>query len=112
MINSAIAEHYTWGQNCDGWKLVSHPGLTVIQERMPPGAKEVRHYHERALQFFFVLSGVATMEVNGSREMIMAGQGTEIPPGAPHQIFNEAPSDLEFLVISQPSTQGDRVLAE
>jgi mannose-6-phosphate isomerase-like protein (cupin superfamily) len=84
VISKATGEHYTWGENCDGWKLVNHSDLTIIQERMPPGTRETRHYHRKARQFFFLLSGAATMEVNGTRETIMAGQGVEIPPGAPH----------------------------
>jgi mannose-6-phosphate isomerase-like protein (cupin superfamily) len=76
---------------------------------MPPHTSEVRHYHQKARQFFFVLSGKATMEVNDVREVIHARQGIEILPNTPHQIFNESAHDLEFLVISQPPTRGDRV---
>lgn len=68
----ANAEHYQWGEACDGWHLVKHPEMSVIYERMPPGTEETRHYHERARQFFFVLSGVATMEI--------AGQTVELHP--------------------------------
>jgi mannose-6-phosphate isomerase-like protein (cupin superfamily) len=110
MIDKSTAEHYQWGAACDGWRLVNRPELSVIQERMPRGTREVRHYHQQARQFFYVLSGSATMELNGARETIAGGQGIEIPPGQPHQIFNESDSDLEFLVISQPTTAGDRVL--
>ena len=34
------AEHYTWGGVCDGWHLLKDPTLSVIQERVPPGAGE------------------------------------------------------------------------
>ena len=62
-ISRATAEHYTWGQNCDGWQLVKGASLSVIQEQMPPGTSEVRHFHQKAQQFFFILSGEAAMEV-------------------------------------------------
>jgi mannose-6-phosphate isomerase-like protein (cupin superfamily) len=110
MISKATAEHYLWGDQCDGWKLVNTPDLTVIQERMPPGTSEVRHYHQKARQFFFILSGQATFELSGERETIGAGQGLEVPPKQPHQILNETDADLEFLVISQPTTARDRVV--
>jgi hypothetical protein len=42
------AEYYSWGGVCDGWHLLKHPDLSVIQERVPAGAGEVRHYHMRA----------------------------------------------------------------
>jgi hypothetical protein len=44
-IDIATAEHYVWGDVCDGWHLVKSPSLSVIQERVPPGGAEVKHYH-------------------------------------------------------------------
>jgi mannose-6-phosphate isomerase-like protein (cupin superfamily) len=111
MISKDTAEHYTWGDGCDGWHLVKQAALSIIHESMPPGTAEVRHYHERAQQFFFVLSGEATLEINQERQIIQPFQGVEVPPGVPHQIFNCSGADLEFLVISQPTTRGDRVSA-
>jgi mannose-6-phosphate isomerase-like protein (cupin superfamily) len=108
VISKDSAEHYTWGDGCDGWYLVSQPGLSVIHERMPPGTAEVRHYHERARQLFFVLAGTATLEVAGVRETLGPQQALEVSPGVPHQMFNESDGDIDFLVISQPTTRGDR----
>jgi len=108
-ISKANAEHYTWGAACDGWHLVKTAERSVIHERMPPGTSEARHYHEKAWQFFFILSGQAVMELNGVRHVLTAHQGIEIPPGQPHQIFNESDQDVEFLVTSVPPTRGDRV---
>jgi mannose-6-phosphate isomerase-like protein (cupin superfamily) len=108
MISKDTAEHYTWGDGCDGWHLIKQPELSVIHERMPPGTAEVRHYHERARQLFFVLAGTATLEVAGVRKVLGPQQGLEVPPGVPHQMFNESDGDVEFLVISQPTTRGDR----
>jgi len=79
MISKESAEHYTWGDGCDGWHLVKQPQLSVIHERMPPGTAEVRHYHERARQLFFVLSGTATLEVDGVRERLGPQQALEVP---------------------------------
>jgi mannose-6-phosphate isomerase-like protein (cupin superfamily) len=111
MISKDTAEHYVWGAGCDGWRLVDQTGLSVIHERMPPGTAEARHYHQAARQFFFVLAGSATIEVGGERHMLNVQQGIEIAPGTPHQITNDSDADVEFLVISQPTTRGDRVLA-
>ena len=111
MISKDTAEHYIWGAGCDGWHLVKQAELSVIHERMPPGTAEVRHYHERARQFFFVLSGEITLELNRERQVIVAFQGVEVPPGVPHQVFNQSGAAAEFLVISQPTTRGDRVSA-
>lgn len=104
------AEHYCWGDGCDGWHLVNTPALSVIQERMPPGTAEQYHYHERAQQFFYVLSGEATFEVAGQRLTVAAGAGLHVPAGAPHRILNLGANDLHFTVTSQPHAHGDRVL--
>jgi mannose-6-phosphate isomerase-like protein (cupin superfamily) len=112
MIDTETAEHYTWGEVSDGWHLVKSANLSVIQERMPPGAAEVRHYHQHARQFFFILSGIATMELNGEEQTLAMRQGIEVPPGAPHQMYNRSSDPLEFLVISQPASHGDRVIVE
>jgi mannose-6-phosphate isomerase-like protein (cupin superfamily) len=73
---------------------------------MPAGTSEVRHFHAKARQFFFVLSGKVTLEIGGSRDDLGQYEGAEVPPGVPHQIFNNSEAEVEFLVISQPSTHG------
>ncbi|MFE1629710.1 cupin domain-containing protein [Brevibacillus reuszeri] len=111
-ISKANAEHYKWGEQCDGWHLVKGQELSVIHERMPGNTAEVRHYHERSRQFFFVLSGVAVLEVAGVRHELFAQEGVEVPPRVAHQMKNEGAADVEFLVISQPTTRGDRIHVE
>ena len=109
MISKLTAEHYRWGGTCDGWRLVNRPDLSIIHERMPPDTRETPHHHARARQFFFVVAGTLTLEVDGSAETLRAGQGLEIAPGARHQARNEGDGDVEFLVVSHPTTTGDRV---
>lgn len=108
-ISKQTAEHYRWGNDCDGWHLVKNKELSVIHERMPAGTSEERHYHNQARQFFFVLFGTATIEINGERIILNAEEGVEISPLIPHQMRNESNQDVEFLVISQPTSRGDRV---
>ena len=43
--------HYKWGTNSDGWHLLEADDLSVIEENVPPGEKEVRHYHNKSQQF-------------------------------------------------------------
>ncbi|MFY9672959.1 MAG: cupin domain-containing protein [Terriglobales bacterium] len=111
-ISKATAEHYTWGSGCDGWHLVKNSELSVIQECMPPGSAEVRHWHHRAQQFFYILSGQATMEIDGKIIELGAGEGVHIPAGVAHQMRNDSGGEVHFLVISQPPSHGDRVAGE
>jgi mannose-6-phosphate isomerase-like protein (cupin superfamily) len=108
MIDRSSAEHYVWGEVCDGWRLVDRENLAVIAERVPPGAQETRHFHSKARQFFYILRGCAVIEADGARMPLSEGQGLEIPSNIPHQFLNESNEDVHFLVISQPTTRGDR----
>ena len=111
VVSITNSEHYTWGEQCDGWHLAKSPGLSVIQEKVPYSCSEVRHYHERSEQFFYVLSGMATIEVDGDTSQLVAGTGIHVPAGVPHQLSNLQPEDLVFLVVSTPPSHGDRVIA-
>ena len=103
--------HYVWGNNCDGWNLVDSESLVVKQERMPAGTSEQTHYHQQAQQFFFILSGTATFEIEQSSIQIKAGEGLHIAAGKKHRIVNDSIDNLEFLLCSQPSTANDRINA-
>lgn len=109
-ISRENAPHYLWGDNCDGWHLVQDSSLSVIEERMPPGASEVRHFHNTAQQFFFILAGQATMEADSKQIVLSAGQGVSIAPGTRHQFRNHSQEPVRFLVISQPPSHGDRII--
>ncbi len=108
----ATADWYGWGDGCDGWHLVRAANLSVIEERMPPGTRELRHWHARARQFFYVLDGALSLEVEGERHVLIPGTGIELPPGTAHQATNESELDVRFLVISEPPSQGDRHMAD
>lgn len=109
-VGRETSEHYSWGNGCDGWHLVKDPSLSVIEESMPPGTSEARHYHRRAQQFFFILAGEATIEIEGATIHLSAGQGIHIAPRKLHQIRNDLSNPLRLLVISQPPSHGDRIL--
>lgn len=108
-ISTANAEHYIWGDRCDGWYLVRTDEINIIEEKMPPGTSEVRHYHLCARQFFYVLEGELTMEVEQQDFVLRVGEGIEIAPGKAHQAMNHSTAATRFLVTSQPPSHSDRV---
>ena len=77
---------------------------------MPPGAAEARHKHAAAQQFFYILKGEATFELEGETLLLKPGEGLHIRPGQVHRISNETRELLAFLVVSEPHAHGDRVL--
>jgi mannose-6-phosphate isomerase-like protein (cupin superfamily) len=102
------AEHYVWGDGCDGWRLLDRADLSVIEERVPPGASEVRHVHDSARQLFYVLAGQLTIDRGGDTLTLASGDALEVPPTVPHLVRNDGAVDAVFLVISAPTTRGDR----
>jgi mannose-6-phosphate isomerase-like protein (cupin superfamily) len=115
IISTKSAEHYKWGgaqgTDCDGWHLVKTPELSVIEELMPPGTSEVRHSHVHARQFFFVLEGELTLEVEHHDFVLHPGEGLEVSPGQQHQAMNRSVNSMRMLVTSQPPSHGDRIMA-
>ncbi|MXV50040.1 cupin domain-containing protein [Pedobacter sp. HMF7647] len=108
-ISKENCEHYKWGDNCDGWVLVDTDERSVKQELMPPNANEQFHYHQFATQFFYILKGSAMFYIDGSIQMLNAGQGIEVHPKQKHRISNHSEADLEFILYSHPSTKNDRI---
>jgi mannose-6-phosphate isomerase-like protein (cupin superfamily) len=108
-ISIANAEHYLWGGDCDGWHLLQRNDLSIIQERVPPGRAEVRHYHNASRQFFHILAGVGTMQIDEETVTLHKGEGIEVLPQVPHQFRNESEEDVVFLVVSAPKSHGDRI---
>lgn len=101
--------HYTWGGNCYGWVFVENEKLSVKQEKMPAYTSEQLHYHEKAQQFFFILKGIATFEIEDETIEVKANEGLHIEAGKRHRIINNSEDDLEFILSSQPTTKGDRI---
>ena len=109
VVSMENAEHFIWGDACDGWHLLKRDDMSVIQERVPAGGAEVMHLHTKARQFFYVLEGEGTMLFENEVVVLKKGQGMEIAPQVNHQFKNQSRTDVHFLVISVPPTRGDRV---
>lgn len=107
-VSRRSAAHYIWGEVSEGWRLVDGPDLSVIEERVPAGAGEQWHVHDTARQFFYVLEGRARLHTANGVIDFSVGEGVEVPAGVPHRFANPGPADVRFLVVSAPSTRGDR----
>lgn len=79
---------------------------------MPSLTKEKLHFHSKAQQFFFILKGAATFYLEDAKIKVHEQKGISIPPQTRHFIANETSLPLDFLVISQPSTNEDRTLVQ
>lgn len=70
--------------------------LTCGIAQISPGNSLHLHRHAQA-EFYYVLRGVGTMEIDGKAQEIPEGSAVFIPGGASHGITNRGSEDLEFL---------------
>lgn len=108
IIDKQTCEHYIWGDNCDGWIFANKPQLSIKIEAMPSETRENLHFHNNAQQFFYILKGTATFYINGIQYVVHAQQGILIEPEYEHYIENNTSEKIDFLVVSQPTTNNDR----
>lgn len=99
---------YEWGNGCRGWRLHDAPDLSVIEEWLPGRTSERWHLHERSAQLYYVLRGEATVTVDGVASELGAGDSIAVSAGSAHVIGNAGDRPLRVLVISAPTTRGDR----
>ena len=108
IVNRDSAEHYVWGGTCDGWRLLARDQLSVIEERIPPGSGEVAHLHHHASQLFYVLAGRLRIDTPDASFELAPGDTLEVTPETVHRVHNPFADDARFLVVSAPTTRGDR----
>jgi mannose-6-phosphate isomerase-like protein (cupin superfamily) len=101
------AAHYKWGNNCDAFVLLNDKNLSVKFEKMPAGTSGEKHFHKYSQQYFFILKGEATFDLENKNIFLKENEGIHIEQGKVHRIINNSACEIEFLVISQPSIDND-----
>ena len=96
VVSKKIAPHFAWGNACDGWWLKKDGKFTVISETIPPTTSEVKHYHQEVEQFFYVLSGILTIELEDIAYRLEPEEGIAIAPQAIHRVYNNSDKDVIF----------------
>jgi mannose-6-phosphate isomerase-like protein (cupin superfamily) len=66
---------------------------------VPAGASIGEHTHLRTEEIYYILSGAATMTVNGEQVAVSAGDLIMNPINGRHGIANDTGEDMEFLVV-------------
>lgn len=78
---------------------------SLAEAIVPAGGATQRHYHQLSEEFYFILEGTGTMEIDGESQEVSPGDGILIPPGAWHQIT--AHQDLRLLCCCAPPYSHD-----
>ena len=83
---------------------------SLAEATVPAGTTTERHHHKVSEEFYFLLEGEGTMEVDGKRREVQPGDAVLIPAGAWHQIT--ATRDLRFLCCCAPPYSHDDTFFE
>ena len=78
---------------------------SLAEASIPAGSSTDRHYHKKSEEFYFLLKGEGTMEIDGESRPVAPGDAILIPPGAWHQIT--ASTALRFLCCCAPPYSHD-----
>jgi mannose-6-phosphate isomerase-like protein (cupin superfamily) len=81
---------------------------SLAEANLPPGGATQRHYHRISEEFYYLLEGRGTMEINGETREVGPGDAILIPAGAWHQIRSLEEVDiLRFLCCCAPPYSHD-----
>ncbi len=73
---------------------------SLAEATVPAGTATQRHYHWLSEEFYFILEGRGSMEIDGELRDVAPGDAILIPPGAWHTIT--ASETLRFLCCCAP----------
>ena len=78
---------------------------SLAEATVPTGCATQRHYHWLSEEFYFILEGSGTMEIDGEQREVAHGDAILIPSGAWHTIT--ARETLRFLCCCAPPYSHD-----
>ena len=73
---------------------------SLAEAAVPVGRPTERHFHKLSEEFYFILEGAGTMEIDGETREVGVGDAILIPANAWHQIT--ARQTLRFLCCCAP----------
>jgi mannose-6-phosphate isomerase-like protein (cupin superfamily) len=86
---------------------------SLAEARLAPGASTTPHYHPRAEEIYYILTGQGRMRIGAETAAVGPGDAIAIPPGLTHQITNTGQEPLAFLCCCAPSYEdADTVLVD
>ena len=74
-------------------------GCAVMRGRLLPGSSIGMHTHTDSCEVIYILSGTASITMNGVTETVAAGQAHYCPKGGTHTMKNHGDGELCFLAV-------------
>jgi mannose-6-phosphate isomerase-like protein (cupin superfamily) len=83
---------------------------SLAEATVQPGGETAEHYHPRAEEIYYFVSGEGTMRLGGERGPVRAGDCVVIAPGTKHKLFNPGPELLVLLCCCAPAYSHDDIV--
>ena len=80
---------------------------SLARVTIKPGKASAPHFHKISDESYFILSGTATMNIDGVEFSLQQGEAVLIEPLEVHQIHNFGDDDLVFLAVCVPAWHPD-----
>ena len=89
-------------------RLVRHSDGTVASLHVTHICRAQTHFHKVTTEFYYVLSGMGSMELGGDKVEVRPGTALVIPPGTPHR----GTGDFTTVVFCVPALSRDEYIVE
>lgn len=80
----------------------SHGAVAIFHQTVPPSGGPPLHRHSYEDEWFYVLNGEITLEIDGERKLLYAGGSAFAPRGTVHTFKNFDDSPAEMLAVVTP----------
>jgi mannose-6-phosphate isomerase-like protein (cupin superfamily) len=81
---------------------------SLAEATLPPGGETAEHYHPRAEELYYFVSGAGRMRLGDAEaDDVAVGDCVVIPPGVAHKLWNPGPEPLVLLCCCAPAYSDD-----
>ena len=87
--------------------LEDEPSHKVKRITVSPGSRLSYQRHRRRSEHWFVVSGTASVTLDGAVIDLRAGQATDIPAGTAHRVANRGDQPLVFIEVQHGDYFGE-----
>jgi mannose-6-phosphate isomerase-like protein (cupin superfamily) len=80
---------------------------SLAEATVSPGGETAEHYHPRAEEIYYFVSGRGRMRLGKEEASVRAGDCVVIPPGTLHKLWNSQPDPMVLLCCCAPPYSHD-----
>jgi mannose-6-phosphate isomerase-like protein (cupin superfamily) len=80
---------------------------SLAEATVNPGEETLEHYHPKAEELYYFVSGAGRMRLGADESGVAAGDCIVIPPGTPHKLWNTGTEPLVLLCCCAPAYSDD-----